>query len=77
MDEYAPYYLEVVTEKSCDQLIEAIKSILQEPVDKYNFNIPDEAQIPYKYNNFIPKELLRKQFIEDYIDIEGLKRDFS
>lgn len=27
-----------------------------------------------KYNEFIPLKLLKKQFIEDYIDFEGLKR---
>jgi len=26
-----------------------------------------------KYNEFIPKNLLRKQFVEDYLDFDGLR----
>ena len=35
----------------------------------------ENIQIDGKYNEFIPSELLKKQFIEDYLDFEGLKND--
>jgi len=29
-----------------------------------------------KYNDFIPPDLLRKQFIEEYLDFKGLRDSF-
>jgi hypothetical protein len=35
--------------------------------------LPDDIQIDNKYNEYIPKPLLKKQFIKDFLDLEGLK----
>jgi hypothetical protein len=32
-----------------------------------------EFQIDGKFNRYIPQELLRKQYIEDFIDVEGMQ----
>ena len=45
--------------------------------DKHTFHLPESIQIPFKYNNFIPLELLRKQFVEDFIDLDGIKKDIN
>jgi len=31
------------------------------------------VQIEGKYNEFVPLDLLKKQFVEDYLDFEGLR----
>lgn len=45
--------------------------------DKHTFHLPENIQMPFKYNNLIPLELLRKQFVEDFIDLAGMKKDIK
>ena len=47
----------------------------EEETDLSDLPLPDKVQIDHKYNEFIPQELLRKQFIHDFLDLEGLKKD--
>ena len=54
-----------------------MEDILQSDLDLYSLPLPDKVQIEGKYNEFVPLELLRKQFIEDYLDFEGLKEDMA
>lgn len=68
-------YLEVIFKGSKEELEEIILDILQNELDLYQLPLPDKVQIEGKYNEFVPRELLRKQFIEDYLDFEGLKKD--
>jgi len=55
-----------------EELEEIIRDILESDPDLYDFPLPEKVQIDGKYNEFVPLELLRKQFIEDYLDFEGL-----
>lgn len=66
-------YLEVIFEGTKEELESVIEEILISNLDLYDLPLPDKVQIAGKYNEFIPLELLRKQFIEDYLDFEGLK----
>ena len=66
-------YLEIVFDGSKDELEDIVRDILNSEIDKYNLPLPDKAEMLGKYNEFVPKELLRKQFVEDYLDTEGLK----
>ena len=68
-------YLEVIFQGSKEELEQIIKNILVSELDLYSLPLPDKVQIDGKYNEFVPKELLRKQFIEDYLDFKGLKED--
>ncbi len=68
-------YLEVVFDGKKEDLEAIISSILMNTPDLYDFHLPDKVQVSGKYNEFIPLDLLRKQFIEDYLDFEGLKKD--
>jgi len=67
-------YLEVEFKGDPNELTSIIREILREDVNMYDFPLPANAQIKGKYNEFIPAKLLRKQFIEDFLDFEGLKR---
>jgi ATP-dependent Lhr-like helicase len=66
-------YLEVNYNGTADELENIIGDILRSNLDLYDLPLPDKVQINGKYNEFIPLDLLRKQFIEDYLDFEGLK----
>lgn len=68
-------YLEVMYDGSAEELEAVIRDILRSSPDLYAFPLPDKVQISGKYNEFIPFSLLRKQFIEDYLDFKGLQRD--
>lgn len=69
-------YLEVIFDGSKEELEEIIIDILRSDLDLYDLPLPEKVQIDGKYNEFIPLELLRKQFIEDFLDFEGLKSAF-
>ncbi len=66
-------YLEVVFDGTKEELEKIIYDILHSDLDLYALPLPDKVQIEGKYNEFVPLDLLRKQFIEDYLDFEGLK----
>jgi len=67
-------YLEVQFDGSEQQLEAIVYDILNSELDMYDLPLPDDAQVDGKYNEFIPSDLLRKQFIEDFLDFEGLKQ---
>ena len=66
-------YLEVVFSGTAEELEAIIFDILQSDLNLYDLPLPDKIQIKGKYNEFIPQNLLRKQFIEDYLDLDGLR----
>ena len=68
-------YLEVIFDGTKEELEDIIRDILRSELDLYDLPLPDKVQIDGKYNEFIPLDLLKKQFIEDYLDFEGLKED--
>jgi ATP-dependent Lhr-like helicase len=66
-------YLEVAFDGSKEELENIIDDLLHRDLDMYALPLPDKVQVRGKYNEFIPPDLLRKQFIEDYLDFEGLQ----
>lgn len=70
-------YLEVIFSGTKEELEKIIAEILSSHPDPYSFPLPEKVQIAGKYNEFIPLPLLRKQFIEDYLDFEGLREAMS
>jgi len=67
-------YLEVIYNGTEESLTELIYDILHSDLDLYSLPLPEKVQVMGKYNEFIPQELLTKQFVEDYLDFEGLKK---
>lgn len=67
-------YLEVVFSGAKEDLEYMIEEIARSELDLYTLPLPDKIQVRGKYNEFIPAGLLRKQFIEDYLDFEGLTK---
>ncbi len=69
-----PIFIEIKTKMKKNELEKILKEIKHKEIDKNQFDIPDLLQKTGKYNYMIPKELLKKQFIEDCIDVEGMQR---
>ncbi len=54
------------------KLNEAFMKVLKtETLD--DLQLPEKIQIENKYNEYVPLSLLRKQFINDFLDLDGLK----
>ena len=70
-------FLEATFEGEAYELEAIIDEILQSDVNMHEWNLPDKIQIDSKYNEFVPLDLLRKQFVEDYLDFDGLRRDMA
>jgi len=66
-------YLDVVFDGTAEELEAVIHGVIHSDLDLYGLPLPDKVQVTGKYNEFIPPDLLRKQFIEDYLDFGGLK----
>ena len=52
---------------SSEKITDILAEIKRNPVNKYELPVPEGASISGKFNNVIPAELLRKQYIADYL----------
>jgi len=68
-------FLVVQFNGTVEELEDIILEVLNSDLNMYDLPLPDKVQVEGKYNEFIPQDLLKKQFVEDYLDFEGLKRD--
>lgn len=65
-------YLDVAFPGKAEDLELEIEMMMRSRPDLYKLPLPDDVQVLGKYNVFVPQELLRKQFIEDYLDFDRL-----
>ena len=68
-------YLEVYFSGKATELEEIIMDILRSNLTADMLALPEKIESLNKYSEFIPQQLLRKQFICDFLDFEGLKKD--
>lgn len=73
LSRYIPVCIEVHTDRGKGAIVSALNSIREKGADKYGFTIPENCEISGKYNDYIPRELLTKQYVEDYLDTDELK----
>ncbi len=73
LSRYIPVCVEVNTSLPQEELYAALCEIKADGADKYGFAVSDNSEISGKYNDFIPRELLKKQYIEDYLDIDDMR----
>lgn len=74
---YIPVCIEVKTDRDIAEIAAALEEIKQVGADKYSFTIPDNCEISGKYNDYIPRELLKKQYVEDYLDTEDMQENMD
>lgn len=72
---YVPHYWPFIIIKNVtrSELEKALDVINTQEILPENLSIPDEVVAKGKYNDFVPPELLRKQYIARFIDITELK----
>ncbi|MCL2560303.1 MAG: DEAD/DEAH box helicase [Turicibacter sp.] len=74
-------YLEVLFDGTPVELEALIRDILSKDLNLHSLPYPDASEVEnrysryIKYSEFVPSRLLRKQFIEDFLDFDGLRRD--
>lgn len=62
-----------IKDKTKDEITAILKDIKNNPIDISTLEISDNIGMTGKFNDFIPKELLVKQYIEDFLSITELK----
>ncbi|MBQ9947819.1 MAG: DEAD/DEAH box helicase [Oscillospiraceae bacterium] len=77
LSRYIPVCIEVNTDMGAEALAADLEDIRNNGADKYGFIIPDNCEICGKYNDFIPRELLKKQYTEDYLDTEDMQKNME
>lgn len=70
---YIPVCIEVTTDKGIDALRAALTEIKIHGADKYSFRIPENCEIVGKFNDYLPREMLTKQYVEDHLDTGELE----
>jgi ATP-dependent Lhr-like helicase len=74
---YTCVYIEAIFDGTAGELEAIIREIARSDIDLYALPIPGKTQVRAKYNEFIPADLLRKQFVEDYLDMEGVREGLA
>jgi ATP-dependent Lhr-like helicase len=72
-DGVIPVCIIIKTNVNMDEIKRILCKIKISDLDKTFFSVPQDAAISGKYNEFVPEVLLRKQYMEDYIDVEDMK----
>ncbi|MEL7568364.1 MAG: hypothetical protein AAGU27_26300 [Dehalobacterium sp.] len=77
--QYPPHYWPFIIVKNVrhDALLKALEHIKTVPLSISDLSIPDEIKVEGKYNDFVPPELLRKQYVAKYIDIAEMQREMT
>jgi ATP-dependent Lhr-like helicase len=80
-----PYFITIKTDMTGDEFVARMKEIINSGITPSD--IPDEAAIRQfkkqceyktpKYDGFIPLSLLKKQVLEDYIDLNYLRKEIN
>ena len=66
-------YIEVSFSGTAEELCGIIRDIMRTKPDIGTLPLPEKVQVRGKYNEFVTPDLLRKQFIMDYLDFDGLR----
>jgi len=62
-----PIYLEAETSLDEETLRKKVENLMSKPIDKYALTLPAASRLPGKFNRYIPDELLKKQYLEDFL----------
>lgn len=73
LSRYIPVCIRVETDKGMDYVADVLDEIKSNGADKYSFKVAEDSEISGKFNDYIPRQLLVKQYTEDYLDTEDLK----
>ncbi|MDR0248377.1 MAG: DEAD/DEAH box helicase [Oscillospiraceae bacterium] len=60
-----------------EDIAAALRDIARSDIDPLALPLPPDAQVPGKYNEFVPPALLRTQYAKDYLDIKGMREGLN
>ena len=72
-DSVRPYYMQFIMKVGEKEFFEILADELSEPLDPMELLYPTENPVFDKYDEYLPKELVRKGFACGVLDIEGMK----
>ena len=72
-ESYWPFL--IVKNVTKEELINALKYIRENEVTENDYIVPKDARPMGKYNDYIPDNLLKKQYIDRYTDINEMKKE--
>lgn len=77
--QYTPHYWPFLIVKNVNrnELIKALEHIRTSQLSVEDLLIPNDIKVEGKYNDFVPATLLRKQYVDRYIDINGLQEEMN
>jgi ATP-dependent Lhr-like helicase len=77
--QYVPPYWPFLIIKNVqrDALLKAMDHIKTTQLTINDLHLPEEIKVEGKYNDFVPAELLRKQYIDKYIDVAEMQREVA
>ena len=74
VNKYVPYWFIIRTPKTIEELFDIILSVKTRPMDKEELDTGTN-EVKGKFNPYIPKNLLKKQFLTDFIDISDMRNN--
>ena len=69
----SPVGLILETDKTLEEIKQILINIRNENFNKFTFEINDQAILRSKFSDYIPDELLKKEYLENQIDIEDMQ----
>jgi Lhr-like helicases len=77
--QYIPHYWPFLIIKNVNrgELIKALEHIKTYQLSVEDLLIPNDVKVEGKYNDFVPAKLLRKQYVDRYIDIAELQEEMN
>ncbi len=77
--QYVPHYWPFLIIKNVRRsaLVKAMDYIRTNRLSVEDLHIPDDVNAEGKYNEFVPPALLRKQYVDRFIDIDELQEEIS
>lgn len=72
---YHGIWLEVDFEGTINELENTVRNIINTGIDKKDIELEDEMEISGKYNMYVPKCLLQKQYIIDNVDVNEMQTE--
>ncbi|MCR4802507.1 MAG: DEAD/DEAH box helicase [Lachnospiraceae bacterium] len=71
-DASRPYFIQFTMKASRNEFFDIVTQAADMPLDPMDLLFPNEVPVFEKYDDFLPKELVRKGFAYGVLDIEGM-----
>ena len=71
-DASRPYFIQFTMKASRNEFFDVVTQAADMPLDPMDLLFPNEVPVFEKYDDFLPKELVRKGFAYGVLDIEGM-----